>query len=58
MNTRKLVWFYVKKINMAITFRRLIEKFKQNKRHLHMVFIDLKKAYDGIPDSIPGEVFC
>lgn len=47
-----------KRSTWLCTFRRLIEKFKQNKRHLHMVFIDLKKAYDGIPDSIPGEVFC
>ena len=32
--------------------RQVMERYREKKKDLHMIFIDLKKAYDKIPRNI------
>ena len=38
-----------KATNAMFALRMLIEKYREGKRKLHCTFVDLEKAYDGVP---------
>lgn len=46
-NDRKSIWIYVERSTIEVIhlLRQLIKKYREQKQHLHMVFVDLRKTY-------------
>ena len=50
----KPIWFHARKVTTEAIFliRQVMERFREQKKDLHLIFIDLEKAYDKIPRNV------
>lgn len=54
-NFPKSIWLHIGPFNDAIyLFRQLMKSYPVVNKNLHMVFINLKKAYDNAPSEVLG----
>ena len=50
----KPIWFHARKVNhrSSLLNKTVMERFREQKKDHHLVFINLEKAYDKIPRNV------